>query len=58
MGLDQSLTVLNSFLKNLNSLSKPMSYNYIQSITSRKGKYNKIILREKKIIKKKKPNKE
>jgi hypothetical protein len=58
MGLDQNLTVLNSFLKNLNSLSKPMSCSYIQSIAARKGKYNKIILREKKIIKKKKPNKE
>ncbi len=30
-----------------------MSYNYIQSIAARKGKYNKIILGEKKIIKKK-----
>jgi hypothetical protein len=40
-------------LKNLNSFSKPMSYNYIQSIAARKGKYNKIILGEKKIIKKK-----
>jgi len=47
MGLDQNLTVLNSFLKNLNSLSKPMSCSYIQSIAARKGKYNKIILREK-----------
>jgi hypothetical protein len=56
MGLDQNLTVLNYFLKNLNSLSKPMSCSYIQSIAARKG--NKIILREKKIIKKKKPNKE
>jgi hypothetical protein len=58
MGLDQNLTILNSFLKNFNSLSKPMSCSYIQSIAARKRKYNKIILREKKIIKKKKPNKE
>jgi len=35
-----------------------MCCSYIQSIAARKGKYNKIILREKKIIKKKKPNKE
>jgi predicted transcriptional regulator len=54
MGLDQNLTALNSFLKNLNSLSKPMSCSYIQSIAARKGKYNKIILREKKIKKKRK----
>jgi len=46
MGLDQNF-VLNFFLKNLNSLSKPMSCNYIQSIAARKGKYNKIILRKK-----------
>jgi hypothetical protein len=34
MGLDQNLTVLNSFLENFNSLSKPMSCSYIQSIAA------------------------
>lgn len=34
MGLDQNLTVLNSFLKNLNSLSKPMSCSYFRSIAA------------------------
>lgn len=34
MGLDQNLTVLNCFLKNLNSLSKPMSCSYFRSIAA------------------------
>jgi len=43
---------LNSFLKNLNSLSKPMSCSYIQSIAARKGKYNKNNFKRKKNYKK------